>query len=124
VTEDIDAADQFKETIFKSLSIDSLMEKLRVREPVVSGSRTATMHTQPLVKLPKLHLRPFSGDLTQWTSFWESFQTAVHNNDDLTDIEKLNSPIERTAKEAIAGFALTAANYHEAIKNPSETLWQ
>lgn len=120
VTEDIDAADQFEETIFDSLlSIDRLMEKLRVKDPVVSAPRTATTHSQSRVKLPKLNLRSFGGDLTQWTSFWESFQAAIHNNDDLSDIEKfnyLNSLIERTAKEAISGFALTAGNYHEAIR--------
>ena len=43
VTEDIDAADQFKATIYDSLlSIDRFMEKLRVSEPVVSASKTAT----------------------------------------------------------------------------------
>ena len=68
--------------------------------------------------LPKLHLRSFSGNLTQWTSFWDAFQTAIHNNEQFTDIEKfnyLNSLLESSAREAISGFSLTAANYREAI---------
>ena len=114
VVDDIDAADQFKQTIYDSLlSIDCLMERLKVRDP---GTRSTS---QTRVRLPKLQLRSFTGDLTQWTSFWESFQSAVHDNTDLSDIEKfnyLNSLVERTAKEAISGFSLTAGNYHEAVK--------
>lgn len=81
-----------------------------------SSAHEPPIHTR--VKLPKFQLRPFSGDLIQWTSFWDSFQTAVHNNGQLSEIEKfnyLNSLLEHTAREAISGFALTAANYHQAI---------
>ena len=70
------------------------------------------------MKLPKLTLRPFNGEMTQWTSFWESYESAIHNNKDLSDIDKfnyLNSLLERTAREAISGLALSSANYHEAI---------
>ena len=94
------------------------MEKLKVKDAVVSASRAST-HSHTSVKLPRLHLRSFAGNLTQWTSFWESFQSAVHDNDELTDTEKfnyLNSLMERSAKEAISGFLLTAGNYYEAIK--------
>ena len=85
------------------------------------SSTRASPHAPPShtrVKLPKLQLWEFSGDLTQRTSFWDSFQTAVHNNEQLSDIEKfnyLNSLLEHTTREAVSGFALTAANYHEAI---------
>ena len=38
VVEDIDTADQFKETSFNSLfSIDHLMEKLKIKEPCTQG---------------------------------------------------------------------------------------
>ena len=70
------------------------------------------------VRLPMLQLRSFGGDLTKWTSFWESFESAVHSNDNLSDIEKFNyltSLLERSAREAVSGLALTAANYHKAI---------
>ena len=123
VVEDIERADEFKENVFNSfLSIDRLVERIRPMSVVTttyvrdSGAHTPPSHSR--VKLPKLHLRSFSGDLTQWTSFWDSFQTAIHNNEQLTDIEKfnyLNSLLESSAREAISGFSLTAANYREAI---------
>ena len=70
------------------------------------------------MKLPKLTIRPFNGDLTAWTTFWDSFEAAIHRNDELSDIDKFNylrSLLEHTAREAISGFSLTSANYGEAI---------
>ena len=33
------------------------------------------------VKLPKISLPYFRGNLTRWTGFWDSFSSAVHSND-------------------------------------------
>ena len=123
VVDDIERADEFKESVFSSLlSIDRLIKKLKTssarRGSEASEMARHTSPSHPQVKLPKLQLSSFSGDPTQWTSFWDSFQSAIHNNEQLSEIEKfnyLNSLLERSAREAISGFALTAANYHEAI---------
>lgn len=72
----------------------------------------------PQVKLPKLSLRKFDGDLTKWMTFWDTFESAVHNNCALTSIDKfsyLTSVLESTASEAVAGLTLTSANYKEAV---------
>ena len=53
-----------------------------------------------------------------WTSFWESYESAVHSSRELSDIDKfnyLNSLLIGTAREAVAGLPLTAANYQDAI---------
>ena len=79
--------------------------------------------TAPTVKpnaigYPSFKLRHFNGDLTKWTSFWESFEAAVDSNPDLSNVEKFNylsSLLENTAREAIAGLSLTEANYTEAV---------
>ena len=34
----------------------------------------------PKVKLPKLTLKRFNRDLTNWTTFWDSFESSIHNN--------------------------------------------
>ena len=47
----------------------------------------------------------------------------MHNNEQLSDIEKfnyLNSLLKHTARESISGFALTAANYQQAVE---EEVW-
>ena len=124
LADEIEQADSYKESIFNAL----LKIEQITKAPPTSSSPTETPPTErrtppsdsssSRVRLPKLHLRSFGGDLTKWTSFWESFESAVHSNDDLSDIEKfsyLTSLLERSAREAVSGLALTAANYHKAI---------
>lgn len=80
-------------------------------------------HTDPLpththVRLPKLSIRRFSGDLTKWVTFWDSFNSSIHENPTLSSIDKfnyLNSYLESEAADAISGLTLTAANYEEAV---------
>ena len=84
--------------------------------PPAPASHTAGVSSQ--VKLPKLMIQPFSGELTEWTPFWESFHTAIHDNPALSPVEKFNylrSLLRRTALDAVAGLSLSAANYQEAI---------
>ena len=72
----------------------------------------------PHIKLSKLSLKKFDGELTKWTTFWDTFESAVHRNPVLSDIDKFNyltSLLESAASEAIAGLTLTAANYDEAV---------
>ncbi len=53
-----------------------------------STTRTVTTGTTPIstpaviptlgVRLPKITMQPFDGDVTNWTSFWDSFDSAIH----------------------------------------------
>ena len=70
-------------------------------------------------RLPKLEVKKFSGRIHEWQEFWDSFQSAIHQNDSLSDVDKfsyLRGLIEGPAKSSIAGFALTEANYKAAIE--------
>jgi len=72
---------------------------------------TERLIRSPHVKLPKLSLKKFGGDLTKWTTFWDTFESAVHNNPPLKSIDKfnyLNSLLESVASEAISGLTLTS----------------
>uniref|UniRef100_A0A1X7U586 Uncharacterized protein n=1 Tax=Amphimedon queenslandica TaxID=400682 RepID=A0A1X7U586_AMPQE len=54
----------------------------------------------------------------RWSAFWDACKTAVHDNPSLANVDKfayLMSLLEGTAKEAVAGLALTYVNYAEAI---------
>lgn len=79
-----------------------------------------TDHSTPIsrVKLPKLSIKKFTGDLTQWVAFWDSFDSAIHSNYSLSPVDKFNylrSYLESSAAEAVAGLTVTSANYDEAI---------
>ncbi len=67
---------------------------------------------------PNFSFAHLMGDLTKWTAFWESFESAVHNNTG-SDVEKfnyLNSLLEHSERESVSGLALTAGNYNQAIE--------
>ena len=72
-----------------------------------AGSHSAQM------KLPKLHLPTFDGNVEKWPLFWESFCSCV-DEADLPDVSKLTylrSLLRGEAMTCIAGLALTGANY-------------
>lgn len=63
-------------------------------------------------KLPKLILPKFRDDVTTWTGFWDSYQTAVHDNENISKIDKFNyfiSLLEGATSQAIQ--ALSSSNY-------------
>ena len=70
-------------------------------------------------RLPKLMLPKFRGDVTAWTTFWDSFKAAVHDNTELTKIDKFNyltSLLEGAAAHSIQGLTLSGANYDNAVE--------
>ena len=73
------------------------------------------MHAKP----PKLELRKFPGNPIEWYPFWESFESAVHKNPNLSEVDKFNylkSLLVGTAQNVVAGLALTSANYEKAVE--------
>ena len=71
-------------------------------------------------KLPKLTLPKFTGDATKWTTFWDSFSSAIHMSEDLNEVDKfqyLKSLLEGAAAETISGLPLTSSNYNHAVLN-------
>ena len=68
--------------------------------------------TDPL-KLPKITLPPFYGEIVKWTSYWEIFNSMVHDIGSYSDITKmiyLVSPLKGDASNIIKGLAVTAGN--------------
>ena len=76
-------------------------------------------------KLPKLQLPKFAGDITKFRTFWDSFNSAIHCNDELSAIDKFNNLkalLEGPAAQAIQGLTLSEANYMAAIELIKERL--
>ena len=36
--------------------------------------------SSPRVKLPKLKLKRFDGDVTKWCTFWDAYEASIHEN--------------------------------------------
>lgn len=70
------------------------------------------------VRLPKLEIPKFGGDIMKWTGFWEQFSTAVHNQTNVAKIDKFNylvGQLSGIALKTIAGLPLTSENYQVAV---------
>jgi len=75
------------------------------------------------VKLPKIDICSFGGEILKWAEFWDTFETTIHLNRKLSDIEKFNylkSKLHGQAKSAIAGISLSNDNYFIAIETLRE----
>ena len=84
----------------------------KVDEQSTSGS--AESH----LKLPKLELPKFDGDVLKFQNFWDQFEAAVHDNDNVPAVQKftyLRSVLEGVAYHTIEGFEVTSANYQHAV---------
>ena len=72
------------------------------------------------VKLPKLEIPSFNGDLLNWRSFWEQFSISVHEKTNLSNTEKLvylhQALKDGTAKHLIEGLSDMGDCYPEAIE--------
>ncbi|XP_063411556.1 uncharacterized protein LOC134694475 [Mytilus trossulus] len=70
-------------------------------------------------RLPKLTLPNFSGDILEWQFFWDSFESTIHHNSTLSDIQKfsyLKSLLQSDAANVVSGLTMTNPNYYKAIE--------
>ena len=70
------------------------------------------------MRLSKLVIKKFGGQACHWIEFWDTFVSAVHNNESLSDIERfsyLRTLLEGPAYSTVAGLALTSTNYEKAV---------
>ena len=72
------------------------------------------------IKLPKLSIPKFDGDVLNWRTFWEQFKLSIHNWEQLSDSEKLaylKDPLKNGPAECvIQGLAHTAGTYNEVME--------
>lgn len=71
------------------------------------------------VKLPRLDVPTFDGNILNWKTFWEQFSVSIHTRSSLTDAERLaylRSALKNgTAKNVIEGLTRSGEQYKEAI---------
>eukprot|EP00731_Ephydatia_muelleri_P014947 Em0008g667a len=54
-----------------------------------------------------------------WTTFWDSYQSTIHSNAGISDIDKFNylrSLLDHAALDAIAGLTVSTSNYQQAVE--------
>ncbi|XP_065654791.1 uncharacterized protein LOC136081405 [Hydra vulgaris] len=99
------------------LLITKFIEKVNSSKSDANAS-TSSQSKSYSVKLPKINLKPFNGQPENWLSFYENFECAIANNNDLSGIQKLTylrSLVEGQASSTIKGLALTNSNFDVAM---------
>ena len=60
-----------------------------IKNDIKSDHSDPTRAKATSIKLPKLSIIKFEGDILNWRTFWEQFQVSIHNKDQLSNAEKL-----------------------------------
>ena len=122
IEEEIVRADEIKERLYNTLSLlesSSLTASSPTNaSPVAIEPSIATDSPDvdpgssrgAKVRLPKISLPRFSGDPLKWTTFWDSYQSAIHLNPDISKVDKFNylrSLLDHTALDSIDGLTLS-----------------
>ena len=84
-----------------------------------SAPASSSLALPSKVNMPKLQLPKFSGDLTEWTTFWELFSSSIHDSPYFTNVEKFNylkCNVTDEAKITIEGIAVTNEGYPAAVE--------
>ena len=98
-----------------------------VKSSYVSNSSVYSSQSSQFHKLPKLSLPIFTGNILEWQTFWDSFESSVHLNGSLSDIQRfsyLRSLLQGDAARVIEGFPLTNTNYMQAVDLLTERFGQ
>ena len=111
-----DEANKYQMDIYMCISlIDEALKETSSRAPseaeVGSSSRSS-------VKLPKVNIDPFDGEVTNFPAFIDSFSRIIDENSSLADIEKfyyLRGLLKGKAKMTLEGLTLSEDNYQEAL---------
>ncbi|XP_037929892.1 uncharacterized protein LOC119664680 [Teleopsis dalmanni] len=116
---DLDPTDDYRAVLedicvsTKSLFLQKLKKHRLVSAPAISHHCG-----RPQSKLPSMRLPKFSGKYCDYKNFISLFESLVHSDETLTDIEKFNHLLSCLSDEALGtvkAFQVTERNYPKAL---------
>ena len=102
----------------EKLKLETECKRVQLEKLKDTEEKTADTANNQKIKLPTLTLPTFSGKVTAWPTFWDSFNSTIHSNKQVARIDKfkyLVSALEGDAKGTLCGFDLTESHYDEAV---------
>ena len=97
--------------------------RIKEFQPPSPSAAAAPSSGNLTTKLPNLTLPSFSGEYTQWVSFWDQFTTLVDSKRDITNVEKLSYlklALKGDAAQIVSSLLVTDANYDIAKRKLEE----
>ncbi|GFV74562.1 uncharacterized protein TNCV_5130041 [Trichonephila clavipes] len=98
IEKEVSGSEEYSESIIKWLSRISRFTKENTK--ILNGNDTdksldssinegtKLVSDSKFVKLPKLNINKFFWDSVSWLEFWSQFQTAIHENSSLSEVQK------------------------------------
>lgn len=90
---------------------------MKLTPACTSSPSSASSSNQPDIRLPRLEIPQFSGNLEEWISFRDIFENAIHKNSSISKAQKLTylrSYLTGEAAGHIATLVISDANYDVA----------
>lgn len=115
----LDSLRTMEQLIKHSLSTfedDAQPKSTPTTSPISSNDPSSSLHVE--ARLPRLHLRRFSGILIDWQPFWECFKANIHSKTNLEPYVKftyLLGCLDGEAKQLVNGLPLDSSNYAIAV---------
>lgn len=127
LSREIENADEYSAKYHQAkIELSHLTEK-----PNIATSSLPLQHTQPTVasaqesiralKLPKIELKKFGGEIKDWLTFWSTFKK-IHDDPTLSKEDKFHYLLQSTVKdsrafEVVNSFSPIGDNYDKAIQS-------
>ncbi len=93
-------------------------EQIKQLKTEMENQGTSADGKEFTVKLPKLEIKQFDGNILNYASFWDSFQSAIGKHTKLKPVDKLSyllAKCQGEAAELLSGLSLTNDNYDVAV---------
>ena len=118
IEKEIDESEEINYKITDAMNkIDQVLTQSQRRNERETSINSTTSATRTRARLPKLDLQKFNGDVLKFAGFWDRFESAIDNNEEIPTVEKFNYLqyyLEGPAARAIEGLQITERNYQEA----------
>ena len=105
------------QNINTSANLNSRLNEASITSDNINNEAPVQSARSRRVKLPEATLPSFSGRYEEWLSFKDEFTSLIHEQDDLTNIQKLQylkSAVTGEAAKKIKTMSITDENYHRA----------
>lgn len=86
---------------------------------ISTGQEVAPSRERVQVRLPKLEIQPFDGEFIRWPEFWDQFESTIHKNASLDNVDKfkyLRSYLKGKAEGIMGGLSTTNESYPIAVE--------
>lgn len=118
VEAEIELAEEYRDRVIEVKTRAHRVISETVSNPPPTRQSDASNANKQTMRLPKLQIEKFNGDVSSWQEFWSQYETAIHNNSALCKKEKftyLKTYLTGTAAKSVAGLTLSDSNYDAAI---------